>query len=791
MPFRVDAAQGEENKQQQAEKLLEEIVHQLPDMPLLLEVVINGEETGKVVSVEHRQGHYYVSSAEVKEWGLPLPLIKESEVAVDTLPDIKAEYDGARQQLQLTVPTHWLPEQSLTVHHKRAAGALSDNVPGFLINYDLFSTYLFQNNRVDTASAWTEQRLFGRYGVLSNTGTYNHSFTNNSGRYTRFDTHWLFEDQKRMLQYKAGDIISAALNWGNAVWIGGINISRNFTLRPDLITYPLPEFKGQAALPSTVDLFINDYQHMSANMKPGPFSLSTLPSVNGAGTATMTVTDAQGKKVTVQVPFYVTTELLAKGLSDFSLSAGKLRKNYGVKNFSYGENVFSGLIRYGVTNSLTLQSRAEAGKELVNGSVGALLGLWHFGVLEGGYSASRSPERDSTQSTTAVSQQLVSGDKKAGHQSIYGYSYNGRYFGVSGRRVLNTSTYNDLGSYSSILRNFRRQDQATLSLNLDRFGSLGFSYIGMYNNNNNRFRLLSVNYSKGLWADSNFFASVNKEIGASGYSANLMLTIPFKQDSYITMNSSRDTKNRWTSTLNYAKNTPTEGGWGGNVSVGRTGKQYSQQSRVEYANRNFTAQGGVYGDSHYTGWAELQGAVVMMDGHAYASRPIYDSFTLVSTEGYGNVPVYYENQQMGTTDTNGYLLIPYVTSYYDGKYAIDPLHLPADVDTPVVERRRMTKTNQGMLINFPVGKSDAITVVLQDKQGKPLPVGSHVQLEGTDYTTYVGWDGETYLQKLAQQNSLKVRLVDNDQHCRAEFTDQILQDSEQGNPITCVKEVED
>jgi outer membrane usher protein FimD/PapC len=37
----------------------------------------------------------------------------------------------------------------------------------------------------------------------------------------------------------------------------GFQVQRNYSTRPDLITYPLPQFIGQAALPSTVDLIIN------------------------------------------------------------------------------------------------------------------------------------------------------------------------------------------------------------------------------------------------------------------------------------------------------------------------------------------------------------------------------------------------------------------------------------------------------------------------------------------------------------------------------------------------------
>jgi outer membrane usher protein len=43
-------------------------------------------------------------------------------------------------------------------------------------------------------------------------------------------------------------------------------------------------------------------------------------------------TDAVGRQVTTAVPFYISNTLL-KPLFDYSLSLGKIREDYGLKNF--------------------------------------------------------------------------------------------------------------------------------------------------------------------------------------------------------------------------------------------------------------------------------------------------------------------------------------------------------------------------------------------------------------------------------------------------------------------------
>ena len=57
-----------------------------------------------------------------------------------------------------------------------------------------------------------------------------------------------------------------------------------------------------------------------------------MPYINGAGEATVVTTDAQGRQVVTSLPFYVSNTLLARGLSDFDLSVGRLRDDYGLRN---------------------------------------------------------------------------------------------------------------------------------------------------------------------------------------------------------------------------------------------------------------------------------------------------------------------------------------------------------------------------------------------------------------------------------------------------------------------------
>lgn len=81
-----------------------------------------------------------------------------------------------------------------------------------------------------------------------------------------------------------------------------------------MITYPLPQFKGQAALPSTVDLLINGQKANSSDVQSGPFILNNVPFINGKGEAVIVTTDSVGRQVATSVPFYISNTLLKTGV---------------------------------------------------------------------------------------------------------------------------------------------------------------------------------------------------------------------------------------------------------------------------------------------------------------------------------------------------------------------------------------------------------------------------------------------------------------------------------------------
>ena len=157
-----------------------------------------------------------------------------------------------------------------------------------------------------------------------------------------------------------------------------------------------------------------------------------------------------------------------------------------------------------------------------------------------------------------------------------------------------------------------------------------------------------------------------------------------------------------------------------------------------------------------------------MDGQTFAANRIDDAFVVVSTGGFPDVGVRYENQWIGNTDKNGHLLVPWSSAYYRGKYEIDPLNLSANIISPNVEQRVAVRRGSGYLLEFELRRVAAASVHLIDARQQDLALGSAVLNEQNGERAVVGWDGLVYLENLAQQNSLQVIMPDG-QQCKAQF----------------------
>ena len=712
----------------------------------MLELVVNQGERGDIVPVERKNGDFWLRRGDLQRAGIPAEKLQGQQIDVNQLSGAKVEYDERRQRLLLTVPPAWLPGQTIgqLQHAPRFPGRASN---GALLNYDFYATRT--DNAGSRLSSWNELRLFGPAGQFSTNGVYVQQLEGGvAGQqegYIRYDTWFSNENENAAISWRAGDLVTDALSWSNSVRLGGVQIGRDFSVRPDLVTYPLPAFSGQAAVPSSVDLFINGYRSTQADVQPGPWSLTNVPFVNGAGDAVITTTDAVGRQVTTTLPFYVSSSLLKTGLSDYSFSAGAMRENYGINNFDYGAAAASGSYRYGLNDWLTLESHAEGSDSVAMGGAGGLLKLGSFGVVNG-----------------ALAQSQMDGNP--GTQYSWGYQYNNSWFSLGTQHIIRSVDFGNLAlvgsrgdSANTSYSLARRSAQYTASVSLSDYGSLGLAYFDISGGNGDRTRLLNLSWSKNLWGNSSLYISASRDQDQGNWSGAISLIIPFGEQSSASVSTERDQEGNNSQRLYVSRAMPTDGGFSWDAAWANQGSDSGdyRQASLRYRNNKIDTSAGFYGDNdNTTQWADFTGSVVLMDNRVFAANDINDAFVVVKTD-YPDVTVRYENQTMGRTDKQGYLLVPSISSYYGAKYDIDTLDLPADRTAPKVEQRFAVKRKSGYLLNFPVERLRAASVVLHDSNHQPLPISSQV-LRPNQATEYVGWDGIVWMEDLGANNPIHV-----------------------------------
>ncbi|MEH3047327.1 fimbria/pilus outer membrane usher protein [Sphingomonas adhaesiva] len=701
---------------------------------LFVELIVNDQPATALVEMRQEGDRLFVAADVLRHAGIALTETEPIDVAHH--PGLRTSYDAGALRLSIDVPPALLPVHRIAPAADARATPVVDT--GALLNYDLYAQRIGTRT---TASLWSEQRLFGRIGTLSNTGV-----ATQRG-YTRLDTRYSWVDETRALEANAGDLISRALPWTSAVRMGGVQLTRNFALRPDLVTVPMPSFAGEAAVPSAVDLFVNGYRQARSEVAPGRFVLDSVPVVNGAGEARVVTTDAVGRQVATVIPFYVAPELLRPGLTDFSVEAGALRHRYGIAGFGYARAVASASVRHGVDRTLTLSGHVEASPGLLAGGAGAAWAPGRWGALSASALASR------TATTTGV-------------QVTAGYGYVARNVTIGVEHVARSAGFTDIAGFDlGRYAGSRRSDRVTLSVPVAGNGSLGAAVIAARARDGERVRLASLSWAMPVGRGASLFAAVDHDLGRR-FSAQLRLVVPLGTRGLASAGVARDPAGGTRVQLGTARSMPSDGGLGyaADLATATRGGVVGQASAT-WRGQAVQLDGGIAGTGRATSiWAGVAGSVTLLNGRAYVANSLPGAFAVVAT-GMPGVPVYYENQQMGKTGRDGRLFVPAVTAWHPGSFAIDPVMLPADAVAKDTQARAMLRGGTGAVIRLPVVYRRSVTARLVDAQGTPLAPGTPATLDGATGAV-VGWDGVLLIEGMRGAVPIDATLPDG-RPCRA------------------------
>ncbi|MDX2232892.1 MAG: fimbria/pilus outer membrane usher protein [Hyphomonadaceae bacterium] len=690
---------------------------------LLLESAETGRSTEAYAVI--RDGQIFVAGGALADLGLSAFIGRADEwISLTDAPEFSVRADLASGRVSFACTARCYAHQRIGAAPSPAPVAARDS--GAFFNVDAAVTH----TRVDVeAAGLTEIGVFGAagFGEAAWTVRTGAETSGEGAGATRLETRWTWDDPMRRIRYRIGDSIARQGAISEAVRFAGFQVARDFTLEPGFVTAPTPTLSGVAALPSVVDLYVDGALRLRERIDAGPFTIVNPPTVTGAGTAQVVVTDALGRQQVLTEPFYGGRALLKPGLSDFALSVGVLRERFARASDDYAGAIASGMYRRGVSPSLTLDVRADATGDRAGVAVGGSWtpGLWGqfdvslaqaLGAQPGAIARVGWSRGDDILSFGASVEAAEAGVARVGSPGQLPRT----------RTVSSAGVTTEWGSLTLSGTHTDRRDGPDTT-------TIGFDVMPAW--------LETATVSLGV---------LYTEQTERALSAAVTLTTPL------------GAKRSASTSLAHE---------GGRLSVQARAQQVAQQEgglawrlgvREGDISRQDAAAGlrGRYGEveieaSRVDRQSGLRGQIafglVWIGGGLHATTPIRDSFALVDA-GVAGVSVLRENRRVGTTNAEGLILLPDLRPYERNRIGLEVDDLPEGATLTHDDLTVTPAARSGVVVRFPVeaGASGEVRVV--DEAGVALPVGTVLASEGRRYP--VGSQGRIYLSGVTAARAL-------------------------------------
>lgn len=710
--------------------------------PLVADVVVNGQAQGVAVLLQDPSGTVLADEETLERWRVrpPWPAGEPHDGRlwhpIDAIAGLERRLDPRTLTLQVTIP----PELFATT---RIGGGEAPPMParpppGAFLDYDFgyFAT------EADGSGVWSlaaNPTLFGPAGYLSSGLLWRRleSFpeSENGEGWLRLDTTWTTDFPTRAATLRVGDAVTGTGAWRRGVRFGGIQFATNFETRPRLATFPQPSVRGLASQPTTLEILLNGEPRGVANLPPGGWTLEDMPVATGAGELTVIARDLSGREQRYTLDFYASRGLLRPGLSDYSLSLGRERLDFGLENFAYGAPFAAVGWRRGLTDRLTVEAAVEGTTDLASGGGGLAVGLPGLGLVSSAVALSRDSD-----GTGALWQA--------------GFERRSRRASVGAGLQLTTVAYRQLG-YAVGERPPHRSLVASGGFNFGYPGAVSLTFASQASHDGVDSRLTQLNWVRGFGR-----VSVNAFVRAIGGQQDettfgMVFSMPLGTH-HSTGASLQSTEGQVELASELSRDLPAADGIGYRLrSVnGRSSRQEGYLSANAGAVR---LDGDFRRGEAGTGYSAFaSGSLAWLRG-PHVARRIRDSFAVVDANGLAGLRVYRENQEVGRTDATGHLLVPGLRPFDVNRLSIEVTDLPMDAALdgsvlPVVPYGR-----SGLLVNFGIVRQRGATLRLTDADGEPIPAGAVASVAGAGAESPVGYGGLVYLADAASPTRLVVR----------------------------------
>ncbi len=699
-----------------------------PSRNLVLEVWVNGQPRGLVVNVSERNGELWVERSDLSAIGLKEVDDSEAQdglVPLNRIKGVRANVEEVKQQLLVAAEADRLAATTFALRGSERPVVLDTPVVAFAAEYDVVVT------ESDVTSSLRKTSIDGTLALSAFTpvGT----FTTNgfavsdsdARKALRLESSWTLDDPPNLRRLTVGDAISSGVGWSRSVRFGGVQLARDFSLQPDLVTIPMPDFFGSAAVPGSVDVFVGASKVFSEDVPAGPFDVRDLPIVTGAGQATVVVRDLLGRESRQTINYFTDSQMLAEGLTSYSVEAGFLRKSYGLKSFDYGDAMVSATLRHGLTDDITVEGHAEATADVAVLGASGVVGLFDFGSLRFAAAGSTSTFGEGAFASASLSTQFGPANFFA---SIEGA----------------TPEYRDIAAFDGAAPP-RETLQLGAGVDLAEYGSLSLSYLRIERQNDERASLATATYSVSV-GDVTFGVTSVYDAERDALLAETFLSVPlggggpYASAGLLAQDHNLEVR----ATLEQPASPDGEFGYRLRAVHGEA-TQLNADGRWEGQNLAIDGRLASF-DGSLSAQLQAAGAIVSTGDNAFFTRKLDGAFALVDA-GEPGVGIYRENRLVAESDDSGVALLTGLVPFTRNHIAVDPggydmSRVLARTDLDVVPGRGGAAISLAPAEQKPL----ALTVTLPD--GSYPDVGTTVHLSGDPNPWIVGYHGAVFVADL-------------------------------------------
>lgn len=661
---------------------------------------------------------------------------------------VRPVFDQRRQRLTLyAAPESFRRTRTPIADGSLAAADFSHR--GGLLNYGLFGTSTEFDDRVDGTF---ELGFFTGRGFLS-TEQLERDLGGDAHESIRLESSLRLDWPSSMRTLRAGDSVGFAGAWGLPVRFGGLQWGTNFATQPGFITFPTADVSGQAAVPSTVDIFINNALRSSRQVPPGPFTIDEIPVVTGSGDMRVVIRDIFGRERVFTEPFYATRQLLRPGLHEYSYEIGSLREDFALESNDYGAAFFAGTHRYGFNDRFTGEVRAEVLHDRATAGLGGSM-LWpSVGEFSLALAASTDREID-----------------RSGELAEFGFRRQAQYlsFGASLRAA--SEDFTQLGNPPGHVPD-ALQTRAFTGLAMGRAGSVTLSHVNRQPRQGPDVAFATLLYSVNLSRFAHLTVSALEPIdGDLERSATVTISIPFGRHSTAQLGGTyRDDSSGGSAGIQ--RNPPEGTGFGYRL--------FAEDGPVERRQADLFLRGGAAAFSAQAAEindaesyrASLEGGIAMMGWRPYLSRRLDRGFAIVEIPGMAGVEIYRDNHRLAETGRSGTAIVPDLRDYQPNRIRIEDAALPLNVQLSSLEKTVVPGFRHGVKVKFALRQSHWVGFQLTAPTGKPIPAGAVLHDDQSGEAHNAGLDGQVYIDDSPGRHAYTVRWHDGECAVTIDITD--------------------